>query len=88
MPFLFKGDQIVNKNKSKAAYTNKWLSRNKQHWKVDEVEGTKVIVITKLDAPKIVFDRVYEINKNRIASRKWAIRQLVSIIEETKKHPR
>ena len=79
----------MNKNKSKAAYTNKWLSRNKQHWKVGKSEdGTRVIIITKLDAPKIVFDRVYEINKSRIASRKWAIRQLVSIIEETKKHPR
>ena len=70
----------MNKTKSKAAYTNKWLSRNKQHWKVGESQGTRVIIITKLDAPKIVFDRVYEINKKRIASRKVFITKLVSLL--------
>ena len=54
----------MNKEKSKAAYTNKWLSRNKQHWKIVMSNGTRVIIITKLDALKIVFDRVREINKN------------------------
>ena len=77
----------MNKNKSKAAYTNKWLSRNKQHWKVGESEGTRVIIITKADAPKIVFNRVYEINKSRIASRKKFINELVSILNKNKKHP-
>ena len=70
----------MNKTKSKAAYTNKWLFRNKQHWKVGENEGTRVIIITKPDAPKIVFNRVYEINKKRIASRKVFINKLVSLI--------
>ena len=70
----------MNKNKSKSAYTNKWLSRNQQHWKIGEVKGTRAIIITKPDAPKIVFDRVYEINKKRIASRKAFINKLVSII--------
>ena len=72
----------MNKSKSKSAYTNKWLSRNKQHWKASKSEdGTRVIIITKLDAPRIVFDRVYEINKKRIASRKNAIRMLVSALK-------
>jgi hypothetical protein len=78
----------MNKSKSKAVYTNKWLSRNKQHWKVDEVDGAEVIIITKLDSPKIVFDRVYEINKKRIATRKVAIRNLLLAINETKKTSR
>ena len=78
----------MNVTKSKAAYTNKWLSRNKQHWKVGESEGAEVIIITKLDSPKIVFDRVYEINKKRIATRKAAIRSLLLAINETKKTPR
>ena len=56
--------------KSKAAHTNKWLYRNIQHWKEAEYKGTRVIIIKKLDAPEIVFDRIKEINLKRIADKK------------------
>lgn len=59
--------KIMNKNKSIAAYTTIWLSRNKQHWyEQDYFSGTKRIVVTKKDAPKIVLKRVRQINDNRI----------------------
>ncbi len=51
--------------KSKAAYTTKWLNRNKQHWCEKAIRGVMQIVIKKPDAPKIVFDRVKEINEKR-----------------------
>ena len=73
--------------KSKAAYTNKWLSRNKQHWKIGESKGTKVIILTKPDVPKIVSERVYEINKKRIKTHEQAIYKLVFTINKIKKHP-
>lgn len=57
----------MNKNKSKAAYTTKWLNRNKWFWyEKDYFFGSKIIVITKKDAPKIVLERVKEINDSRI----------------------
>lgn len=49
--------------KSKAAYTTKWLNRNKQHWCEKAIKGVMQIVIKKPDAPKIVFERVKEINE-------------------------
>ena len=57
----------MNKNKSKAAYTNKWLYRHKKFWhEEDYFGGTKRLVIDKKDAPKIVLRRVREINDARI----------------------
>ena len=57
----------MNKYKSKAAYTTKWMNRNRQHWhEEDYFGGTKRIVVTKSDAPKIVLKRVREINDSRI----------------------
>ena len=60
----------MNKHKSKAAYTNKWLNRNKNYWhEQDYFFGTKKLVIDKTDAPKIVLERVKEINEERIGLR-------------------
>lgn len=56
--------------KSKAAYTNKWLSRNKRFWHEQQFRGIQMIVIDKKDAPKIVIKRVKEINVAR-ATRGW-----------------
>lgn len=57
----------MKKNKSKAAYTNKWLNRNRQHWKEQPYFfGTTKLVVTKKDAPKIVLERVKEINEHRV----------------------
>lgn len=56
--------------KSKAAYTNKWLSRNKCFWHEKEFRGIPIIVIDKKDAPKIVIERAKEINVAR-ATRSW-----------------
>ena len=55
----------MNKNKSKAAYTNKWLSRNRRFWHEEHVNGKPIIIIDKVDAPKIVLERVKEINLKR-----------------------
>lgn len=55
------------KNKSKAAYTTIWLNRNKQHWKEQPYFfGKTKLVVTKKDAPKIVLQRVKEINEHRM----------------------
>ena len=57
----------MNKHKSKAAYTNKWLYRHKKFWhEEDYFGGTKRLVIDINDAPKIVLRRVREINDARI----------------------
>ena len=57
----------MNKNKSKAAYTIKWLNRHKNFWhEEDYFGGTKRLVIDINDAPKIVLRRVREINDARI----------------------
>ena len=64
------------KNKSKAAYTIKWLNRNKKFWhEEDYFFGTKKLVIDKADAPKIVLERVKEINDSRVGV-KWAKKQI------------
>ena len=64
------------KDKSAAAYTIKWLNRNKQHWhEIDYFGRTKIIIIDKPDAPKIVLERVREINDSR-AGVKWAKKQI------------
>ena len=62
------------------------FDRNRLRKRIGEKDGTKVIIITKLDAPKIVFDRVYEINIKRINSRKDAIHQLAITLNKMKKH--
>ena len=51
--------------KSKAAYTNKWLFRNRHLWHETTVNGTKIIILHKQDAPRIVVERVKEINHKR-----------------------
>lgn len=51
--------------KSKAAYTNKWLSRNRHLWHETTVNGAKIIILHKQDAPKIVVERIKEINYKR-----------------------
>ena len=61
----------MNKTKSKAAYTNKWLSRNKHLWHEVTLNGVKIIILDRLDAPKIVIERVEEINHKRGYS--WSI---------------
>ncbi len=57
----------MKKAKSKAAYTIKWLNRNKQFWHDEPYFfGTKKLVVTKADAPIIVLERVKEINEHRV----------------------
>ena len=77
----------MNKNKSKAAYTTKWLNRHTQFWYEKEYFfGSKVIVITKKDAPKIVLERVKEINDSRVGAKQVyrEIRQLEKQQKQTK----
>ena len=82
MPFLL-GDEM-NKNKSIATYTTKWLNRNKQFWyEQDYFFGTKKIIITKKDAPKKVFQRVKEINENRVGVK--AVRKEIKQLEKNQK---
>lgn len=52
----------MRKTKSKASYTNKWLSRNKRFWHIEHYVDEQVIIIDKKDTPKIVIERVKEIN--------------------------
>ena len=59
------GGRFMKKTKSNAAYTNKWLSRNRRFWHEEHVDGKPVIIIDKKDAPKIVLARVKEINAKR-----------------------
>ena len=52
--------------KSVAAYTNKWLNRNKHLWHIEHyTKDIPVIIIDKLDAPKVVIKRAKEINRKR-----------------------
>ena len=51
--------------KSKAAYTNKWLSRNRHLWHETIINGIKIIILDKMDAPNIVVERIKEINRKR-----------------------
>ena len=51
--------------KSKAAYTNKWLNRNKHLWEEKVEMGTRIIVLKIECAPKMIIDRVEEINHSR-----------------------
>ena len=55
----------MKKTKSKAAYTNKWLSRNRHLWHETTTNGIKIIILNKMDAPKIVVERIIEINHKR-----------------------
>lgn len=55
----------MKKNKSKAAYTNKWLSRNKRFWHEKQIGPISIIILDKIDAPKIVIERIREINHKR-----------------------
>ena len=45
----------MKKNKSKAAYTNKWLNRNKHLWHENISHGVISITLDKLDAPQTIF---------------------------------
>ena len=51
--------------KSKSAYTNKWLSRNRHLWHETTTNGIKIIILDKNDAPRIVVERIKEINYKR-----------------------
>ena len=51
--------------KSKAAYTNKWLNRNRHLWEEKVVRGINIIILKTKCAPKIVVERVKEINTSR-----------------------
>ena len=76
----------MNKNKSKAAYTTKWLNRNKQHWKeIDYFFGLKKLVVTKTDAPKIVLERAKEINDSRVGVKR--VRKEIKMIQKTTQNP-
>ena len=55
----------MKQTKSKAAYTNKWLSRNRRFWHEEHVNSKPVIIVDKEDAPKIVLARIKEINAKR-----------------------
>ena len=66
-------------SKSKAAYTNKWLRRHQNDWHEEEYFfGTKKLVIDKKDAPKVVLERVKEINEHRVGL-PWALKQIKAI---------
>ena len=52
--------------KNKVSYTNIWLNYHPDLWHEHELrKGFKIIVIDKIDAPKIVRKRVHEINMRR-----------------------
>ncbi len=69
----------MNKNKSKAAYTNKWLWRHKTDWHEEEYFfGTKKLVVDKKDAPKVVLARIKEINEHRVGL-PWALKQIKAL---------
>lgn len=56
----------MKKTKSKAAYTNIWLNRNKHLWKeVSFRNGCTLIILKTTSAPNIVSDRIKEINTKR-----------------------
>ena len=55
----------MNKAQSKAAYTSKWLSRNRRFWHEEHYRGMPVIILDKKDTPTIVVKRVREINESR-----------------------
>lgn len=69
----------MKKTKSKAAYTNKWLRRHKNDWhEEDYFFGTKKLVVDKKDAPKVVLERVKEINEHRVGL-PWALKQIKAL---------
>lgn len=51
--------------KSKAAYTNKWLNRNRHLWEERKSCGIDLIFLKTECAPKVVRERVKEINESR-----------------------
>ena len=55
----------MNKNKSKSAYTNIWLRRNKHLWYEKRYNGGNCIFFKTKCPPKIVVERVNEINEKR-----------------------
>ena len=52
--------------KSKAAYTNKWLRKNKHLWCEKAVNGHMIIILSISNVPNIVRERVREINAKRM----------------------
>ncbi len=73
----------MNKTQSKAAYTNKWLSRNRRFWHEKEINGTTIIILDKLDAPKIVVERIKEINYKRGFSFNRDILETTNLLAES-----
>ena len=52
--------------KNKVSYTNKWMHHYPQFWHEEQIRNHfKIIVIDKEDAPKIVKERVKQINLRR-----------------------
>ena len=84
----------MKKTKSKAAYTNIWLNRNKHLWTEYNIyfqikESLPTIHLRENSAPKIVVERVKEINAkrsaiNRILYRKYKIQKM---IKNKRRHP-
>jgi len=68
------------KNKSKSAYTNIWLRRNPHLWCEKERNHVSLIVLLTDSAPRIVRERIEEINQKR---RKKALSGPTEIETET-----
>ena len=55
----------MKKNKSDNVYTTKWLRRFKNAWHEEHWNGIPIIILDKLDAPRIVVQCVKRINERR-----------------------
>lgn len=76
----------MNKHKSIAAYTNKWLYRHQKFWhEEDYFGGTKRLVVDINDAPKIVLRRVREINDSRIGLKQ--VTKQIKMLEKAIQNP-
>ena len=73
----------MKKAKSKSAYTNKWLSRNRRFWHEKEINGTTIIILDKRDAPKIVVERIKEINYKRGFSFSRGVLETANLLAES-----
>lgn len=73
----------MKNTKSKAAYTNKWLSRNRCFWHEKEINGTTIIILDKQDAPKIVVERIKEINYKRGFSFSRGVLETANLLAES-----
>ena len=73
----------MKKTKSKSAYTNKWLSRNRRFWHEKEINGTTIIILDKQDAPKIVVERIKEINYKRGFSFSRGVLETANLLAES-----